>query len=163
MSTETDGTGTTQKIASVDMRYVGQNYELPVLISASANVPVLPATDDLREGFFDAHLHSYGYVDREAAVEVMNVRLKAVSPRAQASGRPDSPQGVAEPEATQDVWFTADAPLPTPVYDRTTLPAGFSFTGPAIITQFDATTVVPPEANLHVDEALNLILELHDV
>ncbi len=160
---ETDGAGTAQKIASVDMRYVGQNYELPVLISASADAPVLPATDALKESFFDAHLRSYGYVDRDAPVEVMNVRLKAVSPLTQASGRLSTTQGSATPEAMQDVWFTSDAALPTPVYNRTTMPAGTSFTGPAIITQFDATTVVPPDVTLHVDDALNLILELHDV
>ena len=160
---ETDGASTVQKIASVDMRYVGQNYELPVLISASADAPELPTTDALKKSFFDTHLRSYGYADRDAPVEVMNVRLKAVSPLSQASGRPNSPQGVAEPETLQDVWFTADAPLPTPVYNRTTLPAGTSFAGPAIITQFDATTVVPPDATLHVDDALNLLLELHDV
>ena len=160
---ETDGASTVQKIASVDMRYVGQNYELPVLISASADAPELPTTDALKESFFDTHLRSYGYADRDAPVEVMNVRLKAVSPLSQASGRPNSPQGVAEPETLQNVWFTADAPLPTPVYNRTTLPAGTSFAGPAIITQFDATTVVPPDATLHVDDALNLLLELHDV
>jgi N-methylhydantoinase A len=163
IASETDGAGNVQKIASVDMRYVGQNYELPVLISASHDAPVLPETETLKESFFDAHLRSYGYVDRDAPVEVMNVRLKAVSPLSQASGRPVSPQGDAAPEAMQDVWFTSDAPLPTPVYNRTSLPAGANVTGPAIITQFDATTVVPPDATLHVDEALNLIMELQDV
>lgn len=163
IATETDSNETAQKIASVDMRYVGQNYELPVVISNSPASPVLPTTNELLEAFFEIHLRSYGYVDRDAPVEVMNVRLKAVSPLSQTAGQLKNPQGPVRPAFTQDVWFTADAPLPTPVYGRDTLPIGTALTGPAIITQFDATTVVPPDATVTVDVALNLVLELHDV
>lgn len=163
IASETDGIGTAHKIASVDMRYVGQNYELPVLISNSSVAPVLPSAAELVEAFFDAHLRSYGYVDRDAPVEVMNVRLKAVSPLGQTAGQAESPLGPARPEFTQDVWFGAEAALQTPVYRRDTLPVGTTLPGPAIITQFDATTVVPPDATLTVDDALNLILELQDV
>ncbi len=162
IAAETDSSSSAHKIASVDMRYVGQNYELPVMIGSSEDAPGLPERETLIERFFEAHLRSYGYVDRDAPVEVMNVRLKAVAPLGQASVRPDSPKGPADPEVTQDVWFSADAPLPTPVYRREVLPIGTTLTGPAIITQFDATTVVPPDATITVDAALNLILELQD-
>ena len=163
IANETDGSETTQKIVSVDMRYVGQNYELPIVISNSPDAPVIPSNTDLLEGFFEAHQRSYGYVDRDAPVEVMNVRLQAVSPLSQTSGQPESPQGLTSPELTQDVWFAADTPLPTPIYRRDTLSIGTIITGPAIISQFDATTVVPPDATLTVDHALNMILELHYV
>lgn len=159
---ETDGAGEAQKIASIDMRYVGQNYELPVLIGSAVTDPVLPPAEDLIEAFFDAHLRSYGYVDRDAPVEVMNVRLKAVSPLSQTAGQAENPKGPAKPEFHQDVWFESAAAISTPVYRRDILPIGTTFAGPAIITQFDATTVVPPDATLLVDGALNLILELQN-
>lgn len=162
ISAETDSSSPSHKIVSVDMRYVGQNYELPVPIGTTQDTPALPEKETLIEGFFEAHLRSYGYVDREAPVEVMNVRLKAVAPLAQVSVWQESPAGPVEPVVTQDVWFSADAPLPTPVYKREVLPIGTKLPGPAIITQFDATTVVPPDATITVDAALNLILELHD-
>jgi N-methylhydantoinase A len=163
IATEADGIGIAHKIASVDMRYVGQNYELPVVIGNSRDAPILPGDDALIEGFFDAHLRSYGYVDRTAPVEVMNVRLKAVAPLGQIAAQPVNPDGPAAPEFTQDVWFTSEAAVPTPVYRRGTLPIGTTLTGPAIITQFDATTVIPPNATVAVDDALNMILELQDV
>ena len=158
--TETDEFHAAQMIASIDMRYVGQNYELPVLINYSSQVPVLPDQATLIEAFFKVHQRSYGYVDRKAPVEVMNVRLKAVLPLGQTAGNPKSPQGNAQPEVIQDVWFTAETASQTPVYRRDRLPAGTKLTGPAIITQFDATTVVPADTTLVVDDALNLILDL---
>ena len=162
IAAETDGDGAAQKIASIDMRYVGQNYELPVLIGSAATDPVLPSAEELTEAFFDAHLRSYGYVDRDAPVEVMNVRLKAVSPLSQTAGQAENPEGPANPESYHDVWFESAGAVSTPVYRRDTLPIGTTFAGPAIITQFDATTVVPPDATLLVDDALNLILELQN-
>jgi N-methylhydantoinase A len=48
------------------------------------------------------------------------------------------------------------------MFDRAGLPAGTTILGPAIITQLDATTVVPPWATLTVDDAHNMIMELND-
>jgi N-methylhydantoinase A len=42
------------------------------------------------------------------------------------------------------------------------LPCGFRFTGPAIIEQVDATTVVPPGASAEVDKYLNIIIRVRD-
>jgi N-methylhydantoinase A len=47
-----------------------------------------------------------------------------------------------------------------PVYERAALHAGAVFTGPAIITQYDTTTVVPPEWYGRIDSVGNLIIEL---
>ena len=35
--------------------------------------------------------------------------------------------------------------LDTTIYERDRLPVGATFAGPAIVEQFDATTVIPPE------------------
>jgi N-methylhydantoinase A/oxoprolinase/acetone carboxylase beta subunit len=45
------------------------------------------------------------------------------------------------------------------IYDRNKLSVGVSFAGPAIVEQFDATTVVPPGWHAFVDRYGNLILE----
>jgi N-methylhydantoinase A len=58
------------------------------------------------------------------------------------------------------VWFEEAAPVETPIYDRTTLPIGTRLDGPAIISQLDSTTVIPPGATVTVDKALNLLMEL---
>ena len=48
--------------------------------------------------------------------------------------------------------------MPT-IYDRDRLTVGAAFAGPAIVEQFDATTVVPPGWHASVDRFGNLILE----
>ncbi|MBI3077373.1 MAG: hypothetical protein HYY85_10410 [Deltaproteobacteria bacterium] len=48
----------------------------------------------------------------------------------------------------------------TAIYDRTKLKHGARLTGPAIVEQFDSTTVLPPEVRAVVDPYLNLIIDL---
>ena len=47
-----------------------------------------------------------------------------------------------------------------PVAQRETLPPGTRLPGPMIVEQMDTTTVVPPDFDLEVDAATNLILRL---
>ncbi|RWR26949.1 hydantoinase/oxoprolinase family protein [Sinirhodobacter populi] len=147
---------------TLDMRYVGQNYELPVTLGRSGEAPGLPDTDALREAFFEAHQRSYGHVDREAPIEIVNVRMKAVARLGQIAPIAAQPEGPARASEYHDVWFDEAAPVSTPLYPRSTLEAGTRLRGPAIITQFDTTTVVPPWATVSVDTALSLILEIDD-
>jgi N-methylhydantoinase A/oxoprolinase/acetone carboxylase beta subunit len=44
------------------------------------------------------------------------------------------------------------------LYERDRLDIGASIAGPALVEQFDATTVIPPRWNGHVDGYGNLIL-----
>ena len=60
------------------------------------------------------------------------------------------------------VFFAAGKPVKTTIYDRDKLAVGTMFDGPAIVEQFDATTVVPHNWHLRVDRHLNLILERKD-
>jgi N-methylhydantoinase A len=59
---------------------------------------------------------------------------------------------------TKPVWFGAK-PHPTGIYDRERLAAGTALRGPAVIVEYSATTVVPPDFACKVDEHLNLVLE----
>jgi N-methylhydantoinase A len=158
LAEEVEGTDSGRLILSLDMRYVGQNYELPVEVTGD-----LDDLEALREAFFAAHVRSYGYADRAAPVEIVNIRAKTLARLVRGKTDPDDPQGPVAPVSVAQTWFDETAPVETPVYQRTTLPAGAELRGPAIISQFDATTLVPPGARLVVDAARNLIIELdHD-
>jgi N-methylhydantoinase A len=62
--------------------------------------------------------------------------------------------------ARRDVWLPeAGGALACPIYDRDRLRSGNRITGPAIVEQMDATTVVLPGMTGHVDPYLNLILQ----
>ncbi len=156
---EAGDAGDPRKTVTLDMRYIGQNYELPVTVSEGRDTQSLPDIDGLKERFFEEHLRSYGHVDRDARVEIMNVRLKAVAELTRADGVPDAGAEGSGPVSHHDVWFDEMTPVRTAVYRRSGLAAGQTLAGPAIVTQLDATTLVPPGTRVTVDNALNLLLE----
>jgi N-methylhydantoinase A len=57
------------------------------------------------------------------------------------------------------VYFGDSGWLETPIYARESLGAGDSFEGPAIVTQYDTTTVILPGQRVSVDAYGNLVVE----
>jgi N-methylhydantoinase A len=151
-----------QTMFSLDMRYIGQNYELQVdLDDAQAQAPELSV---LAEKFFAAHERSYGYHNPEDAVEVVNLRVTAIG---RLAGPGDGgAQAMAAPgtravaDATRQVWFSGDTSVETPVYDRAKLLPGQELDGPAVIEQLDATTILAPGDHCRIDKAGNLYVEM---
>jgi N-methylhydantoinase A len=157
--------GAREAVYSLDMRYIGQNYELQVeLDEAEVRQPELLA---LQEKFFAAHERNYGYHNPDDPVEVVNLRVTAIG-RLQGPGEGDGgatavKDSAAVPEYDRPVWFDGEAALATPVYDRDKLLPGQELTGPAVIEQLDATTLLGPGDRCRVDAARNLMVELaHD-
>lgn len=156
-----------QTMFSLDMRYIGQNYELQVdLDDAQAQVPQAqePLLQDLADKFFAAHERSYGYHNPEDAVEVVNLRVTAIG---RLAGPGDGgAQAMAAPgtravaDATRQVWFSGDTSVETPVYDRAKLLPGQELDGPAVIEQLDATTILAPGDHCRIDKAGNLYVEM---
>ena len=135
---------------SLDMRYAGQSYELNV-----------PFAGDFISAFHRAHEKRYGYFDHARWCEVVNIRARF-------SGRTAKPTlpklaGVGLSPAAAPVSKTSvrfrDRPHRTAVYDRSRLRAGNRIPGPAIVTEYSATTVIPPGWAGRVDRNGNLILE----
>jgi N-methylhydantoinase A len=58
------------------------------------------------------------------------------------------------------VWFAADRPTDTRFIDRSALAPGTRLAGPLVVTQFDATTLVPPGSRLSVAESGSLLIEV---
>ena len=81
--------------------------------------------------------------------------------RARATSRP-----TAALRHEGDAWFRVDGALeqvPTRYYDRSALKAGNRIEGPAIVNQYDSTTVIPPGISAHVDRFGNIVIEVGDV
>jgi N-methylhydantoinase A len=152
---------------SLDMRFVGQNFELSVPVDQPINQPAggarprLPGVRKLHDLFFQVHEQHYGFHNPADPVEVISVRVTATAALAHAT-----PGGAARqappPTASSErpVHFDGDGPRPTPVYDRAALAPGHTLAGPAIIEQFDATTVLHLKDRLSVDDALNMVIEV---
>jgi N-methylhydantoinase A len=133
----------------LDVRYVGQSFDLMV-----------PAAIDFVDRFHQEHARRYGYADASRPVEVVNVRVratgivpKAALPRVR-EGAPGARQAIAR---ARPVHFSG-AVRRTPVYDRALLRAGNRFAGPAVVTEYSGTTLVPPGWRARVDAYENLLL-----
>ncbi|MEE9523096.1 MAG: hydantoinase/oxoprolinase family protein, partial [candidate division NC10 bacterium] len=136
--------------ASLDMRYLGQSYELRV-----------PFGRDLVSRFHDVHRKSYGYANLARETEIVTIRLRV---RAEVEGPPlpEVEAGSADPDAAclgerqvflEDGWVTA------PVFARETLQAGNRIDGPALVVEMSATMLIAPGWEGKVDERGNLLLK----
>jgi N-methylhydantoinase A len=147
--------------AALDVRYQGQSYELTVPLDLPVDAPAIGAAV---ESFHSAHRKRYGYAMPEEPVEVVTLRLRGIG----GGARPNLPREPLEPTdaraallGTQPIWFNARQPLNTPCYERRQLQPGNHFAGPAIVFQYDTTTVLGPGWQASVDPLGNLWLEAH--
>jgi N-methylhydantoinase A len=60
----------------------------------------------------------------------------------------------------RNVWFRGSGFVETAIYERSMLPCGLTFEGPAIVEQPDTTTVMPPGTFCTPDKYGNLIIKI---
>jgi N-methylhydantoinase A len=145
---------------SLDLRYVGQNFEL---IQPCPSANIFPLTlEQVIDAFHQRHREFYGYDMAGQPVEIVNLRLVVTVARPEPPlERPTAGGNVVQALAeTRSVWFPETGFTVTPVYKRDLLPAGTEFDGPLIVEQMDTTTVVPPKAAFRVDAGGTMHLEL---
>jgi N-methylhydantoinase A len=134
---------------SFDLRYVGQAYDLSV-----------SAAGDVIQNFHAAHQQRFGYRDARKAVEIVNIRCRA-------TGLTDKPptakipasRGSKNPASQASQIFSEGKTRNTNFYRRDDLLAGHHISGPAIITEYSATTLLPPQWNASVDVYGQVLLE----
>jgi len=137
---------------SLDLRYVGQGYELNV-----------PYGANYLDEFHSLHRKRYGYASAETPVEVVNVRVRVTVPTAPVE-LPKSEliagDGSQAVRKTRPIYFDG-AWRESKVYQREQLRSGDRFAGPALIAEYSSTTVVPPDCIAEVDAFGNLVIEVH--
>jgi N-methylhydantoinase A len=126
----------------LDLRYAGQEFTLTVPVAAE----VLLAGDGekIRADFADIHRQRYGHSAPTEAMELVNVRVAAVTPRPQPVLRVTGETGAAAVGRRPVVFDRGAPPADTPVYDRELLAVGEEIEGPAIIEEYASTTVLWP-------------------
>lgn len=147
-------------VHSADMQFVGQTHLI--------NVP-LPSTkvsgEELQALFEKAYLARFRVELREIRTNLVNLNTSVIGRRPPVDlSRLIDPAGRAATleEAlveTRPVWFSGEW-LDTPVYARERMPLAATLTGPAILEQMDATTVVEPADRVSCDREGNLIIEI---
>ena len=152
---------------SLDMRYRGQAYEIPI--------PFTPETlslPNLEAAFHQAHAKLYGYSNPARPTEAVQLRLRATGrtakPTLTASLKNPAPHS-SQPH--RDEWVPTDPPTPTairpvifhhrphptPIYHRDHLLPGMSAQGPAIILTGQSTNIITPHFRWHIDTQGTLI------
>ncbi|MCH7578125.1 MAG: hydantoinase/oxoprolinase family protein, partial [Chloroflexi bacterium] len=137
----------------LEMRYVGQSYELAVPAAELTPASFLPT-------FHALHQERFSHSDPARTTEVVNLRVR-LTVATSAMEMPRLAPSRGDPLlGDREVWF--EGPARAAVYDRSRLSPGDRLVGPAIVVQMDATTAIPPGWSGAVDAWGNLVLEQTD-
>jgi 5-oxoprolinase (ATP-hydrolysing) len=165
-SDQLDADGVTEERRLVrrlaDCRYAGQGYEVRTEVPAGAVDEAW--VEELKERFHRAHEAEYGH-RFDAPIEIINIRAVAIG-RVDELSAPEIERGDGDPsgaktlerEVVFDVGGKAERHL-TPFYERELLRAGDRFAGPAIVEQYDTTTVIPPGLAAEIDRFGNIVVD----
>jgi N-methylhydantoinase A len=132
---------------SVDVRYRGQGYELNV-----------PYTKGLIRAFEREHKRRYGYAYESRDVELVTLRLRSTMKSPPVKFRALNPMS-AGTSGRARVVFGGQATVAR-IYARDELVPGRQYSGPAVVTEYSATTAVPAGMRFQIDGSGNLVIEV---
>lgn len=146
---------------SVDMQFLGQSHILQVPLDSAE-----PSLDELARLFATAYWERFAVDLPEIRPVLVNLHTAVLGHRpavplaqlAASQERAGTVDGARD--ATRDVWFEDGGWHATPVYRREWLPEGAAFDGPAIVAQFDSTTVIEPGQSAQLDDFGNLLVSV---
>ncbi len=144
-----DGGSAIRHELRVDARYRGQSYELEIALSPHF------AAD-----FHSAHRRTFGHSSPGAAVEVVNIRIRATAAQSRARSkrigrRPGAPRPISRGKT-----IVGERERMVPIYDREAIGAGARIRGPLVVVELSSTAYVAPEFTLRADDFGNLHLEM---
>jgi N-methylhydantoinase A len=118
----------------------------------------------VREKFDDRHAQIHGHAAKERPVEVVSYRLRVRVTVPKYEPRAETPSAAARSsdiavKGKRRIHFDGKNSVEARLYERDRLDVGAVIAGPAIVEQFDATTVIPPGWSGRVDRYRNLILQ----
>ncbi len=138
---------------AADVCYVGQSHYLEVSIDLSEPEPLA----EIYQRFMHIHEQVFGYSTASPA-RLVNLRTVHQARGGGVDPPASAPITDANPMRTERDVILDDGPVRVPIYDRTALPVGQHFDGPAIVEQTDTTTVVHPGWEVEIAASGNMIL-----
>lgn len=141
-------------ICSLDARYTGQSYELNVLFS-----------DNFKKDFHDIHNFTYGYAYTDKAIEIVNLRVRAIGkvapinlPQIRVSQKPHKPAPIEH-----KLVELSEGATTLPVYAYENLSPGARLVGPLLIVSADTTILISKDDVINVDKYQNLLIDVRKV
>jgi len=141
-----------------DLRYVGQEFTLPVPVSADQLA--IADRKAIRSAFDALHEQRYAHHATDEPVEIINIRLVALGRRTKLSLPALAKAGTLAPRERRPVLFDQGGPVECPVYDREKLKPGDKIDGPALVSEYASTTVIFPGDKLTVADTGELIISV---
>lgn len=145
---------------TADMRYSAQSYELRIPLSGARFDGEMLSRGV--EDFHEEHQRLYGHSSRDDPVHVVNLRLRALSLRD--LGKPEARPGEfrrARGRTSRRIHFGGCGLTETAVYARDDLPSGTVLEGPAVVEEYGAVTLIPPESRAEVASSGSLVIQCH--
>jgi N-methylhydantoinase A len=143
----------------LDLRYVGQAFEVPLAIDAETLRR--DGFDGVRARFDTEHKRLFTF-NMESPHELVNLRAVALGPVLQLDA-PRLQEGDGDPAAAKirdhTLWMNG-AMVPAVIYDRAKLRAGDLVPGPAIVIEMDSTTLIESDCQGRVDAVGNILITL---
>ncbi|MBN3753702.1 hydantoinase/oxoprolinase family protein [Paraburkholderia sp. Tr-20389] len=148
-----------QYVFELDMRFRGQDYEIPVAIPDTLDEA---GRESLRKGFREAYTAIYGYASNDA-IECANVRLLARGIATKTLDFRDIRSAANSTEvhkrSNRQVYFNRESGwVDTPIVPRALLDK--EIVGPVILESSDTTIVIPPGWRVSTDKVGSVIASL---
>jgi N-methylhydantoinase A len=141
-------TGRAKLFRWVAVRYIGQSFEIDI-----------PWDRGFQTRFHSAHSERYGYSDTARPIEIVSVRVRAIgiTEKPPISRSIVRRRALPKPAFVAGVYF-ASRKVPTRVYLRETLKPGATLSGPAIVTEYSSTLLIPAGRKAEVDPWHNIVI-----
>jgi N-methylhydantoinase A len=144
----------------LDLRYTGQGYELRTPLEGLFRERLTGASlQAARERFDERHAQIHGHAAKERPLEVVSYRLRVrvAVPKYEPREKAAPPRSAAAVKGKRTISLNGAA-IDATLYERDRLDIGATVAGPAIVEQFDATTLIPPNWSGRVDGYGNLVV-----
>lgn len=147
---------------SVQMRYVGQSFDLEVPFPEEIDKISEQTIKDIVKHFNEIHQSVYQHSDPDTPTEFVTFRtVYSQAPVLAPMFRKARAGSEAKPMKWRQAYFEEEKRfVKTPIFARESLAVGQILNGPAIVEQADATTIIYPNLVAEVDEWGNLIMKV---
>ena len=137
----------------LDMRYLGQSHELTIPFRGIKS----NFYEDLYLLFTKFHKKRFLTANSNRDIEIVNIRVRATGFTKTIKLERKTVKTKKKIMKRQKIIFDGKSHI-SKIYDRIDLHPGKSFSGPALVFEFSATSIIPPFWNCKIDKECNLIL-----
>ncbi len=143
---------------TIDMCYAGQWRVFAIPVTTRMTRESLSESVELFKKLY-LQRFTFDLGEREVEIHGINVTGTGISDKYRPRRVRAMPTAGPVSDSRPVYWREAGGWVDTPVWSRSSLPAGFRTVGPAVVEQMDSTTLTPPGVSLYVDDYLNLVLD----